>query len=169
MKFTNERVLNGEYGLNGLPMHDTADKSYRMGIEGSMDLKLSENFHYVTAISLSKNKINTPTFDNKTHILTPSFTFNNDLYYTDNNLKIGINNQYHSSMYADQENLYEIPDYLTFNLYGSYRYKKFEFGARLNNLFNRTNYFNMALGANNQKLWFRNGGRNVFVDVKYYF
>lgn len=169
MKFTNERVLNGEYGLNGLPMHDTADKSYRMGIEGSLDWKFFDNFHYVTAISFSKNKINTPTFDNKTHILTPSFTFNNDLYYADSNWKVGINNQYHSKMYADQENLYEIPDYLTFNLYGSYRYKHFEFGARLNNLFNRTNYFNMALGANNQKLWFKNGGRNVFVDVKYYF
>ena len=31
--FLNELVLNGEYGLNGLPCHDNADKSYRNGIE----------------------------------------------------------------------------------------------------------------------------------------
>ena len=168
MAFTNERVLNGQYGSNGLPLHDTADKSYRMGIEGSLDWNFYDNFHYATAISLSRNRINTPTFDNKTHILTPSFTFNNDLYYKTSNWKVGINNQYHNTMYADQSNTIEIPRYLTFNAYGSYRYKKVEVGARVNNIFNRTNYFNATQGASDV-LWFRNGGTNFYADVKYYF
>ena len=168
MKFSHERVLNGEYGLNGLPLHDTADKSYRMGIEGSMDWNFWKGFHYATNLSLSKNKIDTPTFNDKTHILTPSFTFNNDIYYEASNWKIGLNNHYHSKMYADLDNQYEIPEYLTFNAYGSYRYKQAEFGARVNNIFNRTNYFNAAMGAT-ELLWFRNGGTNFFADVKYYF
>ena len=168
MAFTNERVLNGQYGLNGLPLHDTADKSYRMGIEGSLDWNFYGNFHYATAISLSRNRINTPTFNDKTHILTPSFTFNNDLYYKASNWKVGINNQYHNMMYADQSNTIEIPRYLTFNAYGSYRYKKVEVGARVNNIFNRTNYFNATQGASDV-LWFRNGGTNFYADVKYYF
>ena len=71
-------------------------------------------------------------------------------------------------MYADLDNQYEIPEYLTFNTYGSYRYKQAEFGARVNNIFNRTNYFNATMGAT-ELLWFRNGGTNFFVDVKYYF
>ena len=168
MKFSHERVLNGEYGLNGLPLHDTADKSYRMGIEGSMDWNFWKGFHYATNLSLSKNKIDTPTFNDKTHILTPSFTFNNDIYYETDNWKAGINNQYYTKMYIDQNNQYEIPEYLTFNLYGSYRYKKVEFGARVNNIFNKTNYYNAAIGAT-ELLWFRNGGTNFFIDVKYYF
>ena len=168
MSFTNERVLNGQYGLNGLPLHDTADKSYRMGVEGSLDWNFWDNFHYATAISWSRNKIDTPTFNDKTHILTPTFTFNNDIYYEASNWKIGLNNHYHSKMYADLDNQYEIPEYLTFNAYGSYRYKQAEFGARVNNIFNRTNYFNAAMGAT-ELLWFRNGGTNFFVDVKYYF
>ena len=168
MKFSHERVLNGEYGLNGLPLHDTADKSYRMGIEGSMDWNFWKGFHYATNLSLSKNKIDTPTFNDKTHILTPSFTFNNDIYYEMDNWKAGINNQYYTKMYVDQNNQYEIPEYLTFNLYGSYRYKQVEFGARVNNIFNKTNYYNAAIGAN-ELLWFRNGGTNFFMDVKYYF
>lgn len=168
MKFSHERVLNGEYGLNGLPLHDTADKSYRMGIEGSMDWNFWKGFHYATNLSLSKNKIDTPTFNDKTHILTPSFTFNNDIYYEMDNWKAGINNQYYTKMYIDQNNQYEIPEYLTFNLYGSYRYKRVEFGARVNNIFNKTNYYNAAIGAT-ELLWFRNGGTNFFIDAKYYF
>jgi len=168
MNFTNERVLNGQYGLNGLPLHDTADKSYRMGVEGSLDWNFWDNFHYVTAISWSRNKIDTPTFNNKTHILTPAFTFNNDIYYEASNWKVGLNNHYHSKMYADLDNQYKIPEYLTFNVYGSYRYKQAEFGGRVNNIFNRTNYFNAAMGAT-ELLWFRNGGTNFFADIKYYF
>lgn len=168
MKFSHERVLNGEYGLNGLPLHDTVDKSYRMGIEGSMDWNFWKGFHYATNLSLSKNKIDTPTFNDKTHILTPSFTFNNDIYYEMDNWKAGINNQYYTKMYIDQNNQYEIPEYLTFNLYGSYRYKQVEFGARVNNIFNKTNYYNATIGVT-ELLWFRNGGTNFFMDVKYYF
>jgi iron complex outermembrane receptor protein len=131
MKFKNERVLNGQYGLNGLPLHDTADKSYRMGIEGSVDWNFFDNFHYVFNSALSKNKINT-------------------------------------EMYMDQNNEYEIPEFLQFNLFGNYRYKNIEFGARVNNIFNRTNYINAAVGATDI-LWFRNAGTSVFGDIKFYF
>jgi len=64
MSFTNERVLNGKYGLNGLPNHDTADKSYRMGVETTVDWNFWDNFHYVLNASLSRNKITTDTYDN---------------------------------------------------------------------------------------------------------
>ena len=168
MSFTNERVLNGKYGLNGLPNHDTADKSYRMGAETTVDWNFWDNFHYVLNASLSRNKITTDTYDNKTHILTPSVTFNNDIFYTANNWKAGINNRYHSKMYIDMANNFEVPEYLTFNAYGSYRIKNIEVGARVNNIFNRTNYYNAAEGAT-ALLWFRDAGTSVFGDVKFYF
>ena len=38
----------------------------------------------------------------------------------------------------------------------------------VNNILNRTNYYNAAEGATGL-LWFREGGTNVFADVKYYF
>lgn len=168
MAFTNERVLNGQYGLNGLPLHDTADKSYRMGVEGTVDWNFWKGFHYVMNGSLSKNKIDTETFNNKTHILTPSVTFNNEINYDGGNWTVGLNNKYRSNMYIDQANNYKVPYYLTFNIRGSYRYKKAEFGLYVNNILNRTNYYNAAEGATGL-LWFREGGTNVFADVKYYF
>ena len=168
MAFTNERVLNGQYGLNGLPLHDTADKSYRMGVEGTVDWNFWKGFHYIMNGSLSKNKIDTETFNNKTHILTPAVTFNNEINYDGGNWTVGLNNKYRSNMYIDQANNYKVPYYLTFNIRGSYRYKKAEFGLYVNNILNRTNYYNAAEGATGL-LWFREGGTNVFADVKYYF
>lgn len=168
MAFTNERVLNGQYGLNGLPLHDTADKSYRMGVEGTVDWNFWKGFHYVMNGSLSKNKIDTETFNNKTHILTPAVTFNNEINYDGGNWTVALNNKYRSNMYIDQANNYKVPYYLTFNIKGSYRYKKAEFGLYVNNILNRTNYYNAAEGATGL-LWFREGGTNVFADVKYYF
>jgi len=168
MKFKNERVLNGEYGLNGLPLHDTADNSYRMGLEGSVDWNFFDSFHYIFNSSISRNKINSKNFDNKNHILTPSITMNNEINYTKSNWKVGIFSHYHSKMYIDQENNYEVPNFLVFNVFGNYRYKNFEIGAKINNIFNKTNYYNAAIGATDI-LWFRNAGISVFGELKYYF
>jgi len=168
MYFKNERILNGQYGLNGLPLHDTATNSYRMGVEVSLDWNIWNGIHYALNTSLSKNKVNSENFTNKYHILTPAFTLNNDIYYKGNNFKVGLNNLYHSKMYLDQNNKYEIPYYLTFNFYGNYRYKNVEFGLRVNNLLNRVNYYNAAEGAT-ELLWFREAGTNFFADLKFYF
>ena len=168
MFFKNERILNGQYGLNGLPLHDTATNSYRTGFELSLDWNFVGNFHYATNGSVSKNIVNSENFVNKYHILTPNVTFNNDIYYKTKNLRVGVNELYHSKMYLDQANIYEIPYYLTLNLYGNYRYKNWEVGARVNNLLNKVNYYNAAEGATDL-LWFRDGGINFFVDLKFYF
>jgi len=168
MYFKNERILNGMYGLNGLPLHDTATNSYRTGVEVSLDWNIWNGIHYALNGSWSRNIVNSENFNNKNHILTPSITLNNDIYYKNNNLKVGLNETYHSKMYLDQANKYEIPYYLTFNLYGNYRYKNVEFGLRVNNLFNKINYYNAAEGAVGL-LWFREAGTNFFADLKFYF
>lgn len=168
MYFKNERVLNGLYGLNGLPLHDTALNSYRTGVEISLDWNIWNGIHYALNGSASRNKVNTETFVNKNHILTPCLTLNNDIYYKNDSFKAGIGQLYHSKMFMDQMNEYEIPYYLTLNLYGNYRYKNIEFGLRINNLLNKINYYNAAIGATDE-LWFRESGINFFADLKFYF
>lgn len=168
MRFKNERVLNGQYGLNGLPLHDTATNSFRTGIELSGDVRIYKGLRYKLDASFSENRINSENFKNKYHILTPAITVSHDLYYKGNSFSVGINNYYHSKMYIDQENEHEVPYYMTFNLYGNYRYKMFEFGVRVNNLLNRVNYYNAALGATDM-LYFREAGTNFFADIKIYF
>jgi outer membrane receptor protein involved in Fe transport len=94
---------------------------------------------------------------------------NNEINYTADNWRVGLNSHYHSKMYIDQKNKYEIPEFLQFNIFGNYRYKNIEFGARVNNIFNRTNYINAAKTEYEDILWFRNAGTSVFGDIKFYF
>ena len=170
MRFVNERVLNGKLGSNGLPLHDTATNSYRTGIEVSMDWNFWNGFHYALNTSLSRNKVNTETFKDKYHILTPAFTLNNDIYYKGNNWRLGFNNHYHSSMYMDMDNEHKIPYYLTIGMYGNYRWKNIEFGARINNLGNKVNYYNAIYDKDTDtEYYFREACINFFADLKFYF
>lgn len=167
MNFSNERVLSGEFGLNGLPLHITANESYRTGIETYVEWNFAKNLYVTSAMSLSRNKIKTDKI--YSHILTPSFTFNNEVYYKKDNFKIGLSNTYRSSLYVDSENTYKIPEYLTINVNATYRIKNIELGARVNNIFNKCNYYSAALDINGDILWFREAGTNAFVDCKIYF
>ena len=53
------------------------------------------------------------------------------------------------------------------SLNATYPIKNFEIGLRLNNITNRINYYNAAIGVDT--LWFREAGINFFTDLKYYF
>lgn len=169
MNFRNERVLNGQYGLNGLPLHDTADKSYRLGAEVSLDWNIWNRLYYTLNGSVGKNRIKSETFGEKTHVMTPAVTWNNELSWRDDCWRVSVSNIYHSKMYIDSENEYSVPWHLTFNIAGVYRFKNnLELGLRVNNILNRTNYYNAAAGATDV-LWFRNAGTSFFTDVKFYF
>lgn len=169
MYFKNELVLNGKYGLNGLPCHDNADKSYRNGVETEINWNLFKHYYFRTAASYSKNKINTITYGTKNHILTPKTTLDADIYYDNKKLNIGLNTNYRSSMYIDMHNLYSIPYIFTLNAYGSYKFKLYEIGLRYNNITNKINYTNAVIGANNQILYFRNAPTNFNIYFKYNF
>lgn len=167
MYFKNELVLNGKYGLNGLPCHDNADKSYRNGIETEIIWNFIKNYNIRTSASYSNNKIITKTYGVKNHILTPKITFDCDVYYENNKINVGLNTNYRSSMFIDLENLYSIPYIFTLNAYGNYKIKNYEIGIRYNNITNKINYTNATIGANNQILYFRNAPSNINLYFKY--
>ena len=75
MLFENERALTGTIGLNGLPEHEKADNSHRIGIEFYADYEPFNGFHLINNSSLSNNKVETATFGKKSHVMTPD-TYN---------------------------------------------------------------------------------------------
>ena len=169
MWFNNELVLNGEYGLNGLPCHENVSNSYRRGIEMEFDWNFVDKFNVRLASGVSQNRINTESLGVKNHILSPSVTFDGDLFYDNDVIKVGVNTNYRSKMYIDTANEYSIPYLLTVNLYADYKVGNSEFGIRLNNVTDRVNYTNAAIGAGGQVLYFRNAPMNFNVFVKYSF
>ena len=72
-------------------------------------------------------------------------------------------------MYADMANEYTIPYLWTLNFHGSYNYKDFEFGVRVNNLTNKVNYSTGVVNDMGKMMYFRNAGTNIMLSVKYIF
>lgn len=169
MMFKNELVLNGEYGLNGLPCHANVDKSYRRGIEAEFDWNFINYFNTRASFSYSDTKMISDAYGEKQHILTPALTFDGDIYYDNDRFKFGINTNYRSLMFIDMNNEHFIPYLLTVNVYGSYKFDDFEIGTRWNNVTNRVNYCTGAVGPNNNILYFRNAPTNFNIFVKYMF
>lgn len=170
MWFKNELILNGEYGMNGLPCHDNADKSYRRGIEAEVNWNFVSSWNFRFAGSYSDNSVITNTFGKKNHILTPNITVDTDVYYKNNDVNVGLNCNYRSSMYVNLENTNSIPYLLTFNSYISYKFtREIEGGVRWNNMFNKINYSTGAVGPNGETLYFRNAPSNINVYFKYNF
>lgn len=168
MWFKNELVLNGEYGLNGLPCHENADESYRRGIEITANWNVVSHLHFDNNVSLSQNRVKTPTFGEKTHVLAPSMTWDSNLSWKADKWLVGANFNYRSSMYADMENKNIVPYNYTINLFGSIRFNKVELGLNLNNITNKVNYYNAAVGAEDV-LYFRMSGFNFMTNLKIFF
>lgn len=169
MKFNNELILNGEYGLNGLPCHKNVSNSYRKGIELEYNWNFINNFNIKFANSISQNKINIESLGIKNHILSPAITFDGDIFYNKDNIKIGINTNYRSKMYIDISNENSIPYLFTLNMYANYSINDWNFGIRLNNITNKINYTTAMIGANNNILYFRNAPININVFIKHFF
>ena len=169
MWFKNELILNGEYGLNGLPCHDNAISSYRSGVEVDVKWRVVSKLNLDVNGSYSINKCTTETFGKTNHILTPAVTANADIYWDSSNFNIGFDTNFRSKMYVDMSNEYTIPYLWTLNFHGSYKYRDFEFGARVNNITNRINYCNGSVNEIGQLMYFRNAGTNFIISVKYIF
>jgi iron complex outermembrane receptor protein len=168
MKFKDELVLNGEFGLNGLPQHENAKSSKRYGVEVSEYWNVWDGLNFNNTFSLSKNKVSTETFgDNMNSILSPSIIWNTDLSWEKPTYGVGLNFNFYSKMHVDMSNEHYIPNSCTFNLYGNIKFSKaLEFIGKINNIFNRTNYCSGAVGASNETLYCPLAGTNVMGIFK---
>lgn len=169
MFFENERSLTGTIGLNGLPEHEKADDSHRIGLEVFFDYEPFKRLHLVNNSSFSNNKVKTDTYGTRTHVLTPNCTFNQAVEWKDNMWSLGLEYKYRSRMYLDMMNDSSVPDLWQINLYGSVTLSRFVVSGRLNNITNRDNLQTGVLSDTGKPLYMPDAPTNVFVSVKYKF
>lgn len=169
MWFSGELVLNGEYGLNGLPCHDNAEESYRQGAEVSMIWNIVSRLHLTGSASLSQNRVTTATFGKRTHVLSPSGIVHADLAWKADRFSLGLTTDYRSRMFVDMENRHEVPMLFSIGAYASIRTESVEWSLRASNLTNRTNYCTGAVGVNNETLFVRNACTAVNFGMMWVF
>lgn len=169
MLFENERALTGTIGLNGLPEHEKADNSHRIGIEFYADYEPFNGFHLINNSSLSNNKVETATFGKKSHVMTPNCTFRQNAEYRGKNYSVGLEYSYRNHMYIDAANEYSVPDAWQLNLYGSYSISKYILSAHINNITNRDNLQTGILTNTNEPRYMVDIPISFYASVKYVF
>ena len=171
MWFDNELILNGEYGLNGLPVHENAISSYRRGIELSLDWNIVSKLYYKLNGSLSQNHVKSATFGNRTHVMSPGATMFTEIAWKAHMWELGINAEYRDGMFVDMENLYRIPYMLSAGAYVKTKIKDIEVSLMFDGIpfYKRPDFCNGMIGANGKLLLVQDAPHTMIFTVRYYF
>ena len=167
MDFSNELILNGEMGTNGLPIRENVEKSYRTGIELNLTYEPVKGLVLSNATSYSINKVETAS-ETLNHTMSPHWLVNQSIVYGFNGFEFGVDVRYRSKMFFDLTNLYELGSSLRFGANATYTYEDFTCGVYVNNLFNERSFSNGMMGTNGP-LYFIDAPRNFHVDVRWSF
>ena len=168
MYFDNELVLNGLFGTNGLPAHENAESSYRLGLEFSGVYKLGKHVSLINNSSFSRNIVKTEAYGVKNHTFTPGITINQDIEYSISKYKFGLGLRYRSELYVDMWNDYKLPSALTLNAYIKAEYESWDLSLRVGNITNERTYSSAVIGAS-ELLYLIDVPFNVMASVKYKF
>lgn len=171
MWFKNELVLNGEYGLNGLPCHENALSSYRRGIEMSLDWNIIDKLHYTINGSISENKVNSQTFGLKNHILSPSKNVFTELSWIDDKYEVGISYTRRSKMFVDMANNYVLPSSDGLDFWFKFKSDSFDFITMINDIIpdKDMDFCTGMVNSNGKMLYIQNSPFNIMCQFKYYF
>ena len=167
MDFSNELILNGEMGTNGLPIRENVEKSYRTGVELNLTYEPVKGLVLSNTTSYSINKVETAS-ETLNHTMSPHWLVNQSIVYGFNGFEFGVDVRYRSKMFFDLTNLYELGSSLRFGANATYTYEDFTCGVHANNLFNERSFSNGMMGAN-EPLYFIDAPRNFHVDVRWSF
>lgn len=167
MDFSDELILNGAMGTNGLPIRVNAANSYRTGAELSLTYKPIKGLSLTNSTSYSTNKVKT---DDETlnHVLSPNWLVNQSVSYEFKRMEIGVDLKYRSKMYFDLLNQFALGKSLRFNAHVTYHYRHFTVGVYMNNMFNEQSFSNGMMGAMGP-LYFIDTPRNYYMDARWTF
>lgn len=168
MDFTNEIVLDGKFGPNGLALTNNVEQSFRTGLELNVIYKLTEQVSLVnnSSFNYSRIKEQAETFS---PILTPPIIINQEAVFSKNNFTIALSGRYQDHSYIDFANEEKLNSYFLLKSKASYSIKGFLFSVFLNNLTN-AKYFNQGyVDFDGSKKYFVQAPTNFYTSVQYSF
>ncbi len=168
MDFSNEIVLSGKVGPNGLPLRSNAAQSYRAGLEFDAEYNVGKEFSLVNNSSVSRNRI-TEGANSIQPVLTPSVIINQEVRKRFGHVYVGVNGRYQSSSYIDYANAARLPSFTILGASAAYEYKGFELAVKLNNLTNRQYYTSGLIGIDGRTYYNIQAPLNYFATLRYAF
>jgi len=109
MYFNDEIISIGQLNSMGIALGTNADRSYRLGLEGDLTVKLKD-LEVGSSFNLSRNKVWLDSTKSDP-VLTPNFTSNLFTNYKLNKLEFGVNYKYVAQSFLDTMNNFTCPEY----------------------------------------------------------
>jgi len=167
MYFTDEIVSIGQLNSMGIALGTNADKSYRLGIEGDLTLKIKK-LEVGSSFNFSKNKVWLN--DTKSEpVLTPNFISNLFTNYKLGKIEVGANYKYVAQSFLDNSNNFICPEYhlvdtnISYNFRNSTSVKLF-----VNNILNK-NWTTGGITDGTTRSFYYTAGTNFYVTFNYKF
>jgi len=168
MSFKNEIVLNGQLGPNGLALTNEVDRSYRTGVELSINYKVNDNIRLINNSSYNYSRIKEQT-QSFTPILTPPVIINQEVTYSRKNFLIGLSARYQDRSFINFANTAQVNQYTILNARVQYDINGFQLGVFVNNITNAKYFNNGYVDGDGTKKYFVQSPTNFYTSVKYTF
>ncbi|NIG56556.1 TonB-dependent receptor [Chitinophaga sp. Cy-1792] len=168
MNFSNEIVLNGQLGPNGLLLTNNVKRSFRTGLELSASYQLSRAFSFSnnSSFNYSRIKEQTTTF---TPVLTPALIINQEVAYRQQHWLFAVAGRYQSQSYIDFANTAAIGNYVLLNARIQYSLDRYIVSFYLNNISGTKYYNNGSVDPDGTRKYFVQAPRNAYLAIKYSF
>ena len=167
MYFTDEIVSIGQLNSMGIALGTNADKSYRLGIEGDLTLKVKK-LEVGSSFNFSKNKVWLNDVKSEP-VLTPNFISNLFTNYKLGKIEVGANYKYVAQSFLDNDNNFTCPEYhlvdtnISYNFRNSTSVKLF-----VNNILNK-NWTTGGITDGVTRSFYYTAGTNFYVTFNYKF
>lgn len=169
LNFDNERILNGNYGPNGLALTSSVKKSIRTGLELFGEIHLNPHIKLVNNSSYNYSKIKQEINQEDiefTPILTPKIIINQECIYSINNLSISLSLRYQSESYMNFANTEALDDYILLGGRFDYQIKKYVASIFINNITDNYYFNSGTINSDGTKSYFVQAPRNIYVSLK---
>ncbi|WP_276479486.1 TonB-dependent receptor [Paraflavitalea pollutisoli] len=165
MRFRNEITLNGQIGPTGVPLHSSAAKSHRSGLEIDAWWRWENGIEWRNQSSVSYNRINEAGVDLQP-VLTPSLIINQECRMVQPRWQAGIGCRYQGKSYIDFANTMRLSDFFIVNADASWQLGKLTLFGVANNITNRVYFTNGLITASGAPGYFIQAPVNFYAGVR---
>lgn len=168
MDFKNEIVLDGKFGPNGLALTNNVEQSLRMGVELSMNYKISESWSLINNSSWNCSRIKEQN-EVFTPILTPALIINQELVYSSKAFSLAASFRYQDRSFIDFANTSTVQSYFLVNGRLAYSIQGFQYCFFVNNITDSKYFSNGYVDVDGSKKFFVQAPTNYYVSITYRF
>lgn len=165
LDFDNEITLSGQFGPNGLPLHQDVDSSIRQGLELEAAVGLSHNWNFKSSASFMRAKIEHGQEEFEP-ILTPETVVDVGLNYEGATVSFGVDARFVDESFLNFANDARLDSHVVVDLYGRYRFSGAELELKVNNVFDKKYVGSGAMDINGHPSYFVAAPINLFLAVK---